>query len=61
MADERKLKLSPPWISYYRRVKALFGNDPQVDIRELTEGENGQHNYIMVVNDEKKHLLSKRS
>lgn len=54
MADERKLKLSPPWISYYRMVKALFGNDPQVDVRELTEGENGQHNYIMVVNDEKK-------
>lgn len=44
MADERKLKLSPPWTSYYRRVKALFGNYPQVDVRELTEGENGQHN-----------------
>ena len=31
MADIR-LKLSPPWIIYVNMVKALFGNDPEINI-----------------------------
>ena len=32
MAETVKLKLSPPWITYVNKIKALFGNDPDVNI-----------------------------
>lgn len=28
-----KVKLSPPWISFFREVEALFQEDPEVVIR----------------------------
>lgn len=30
--NENKLKLSPPWAVFYRKVCALFGNDPAIEI-----------------------------
>ena len=30
--DAAKPKLSPPWITYYREVEALFKNDPKVKV-----------------------------
>lgn len=42
------LKLSAPWICYYRKIDALFGEDPDVsvkydeDINEITLLVNGQ-------------------
>ena len=54
MADEKNVKLSPPWFTVHRMAKALFGNDPQIDIRDLSDETDGQYVYIMVVNDEKK-------
>ena len=36
---ENKLKLSPPWTTYYRQLKALFGKDP--DIKLFFDEEEG--------------------
>ena len=32
MNEEIRLKLSPPWITYYNEIKALFGEDPAVKV-----------------------------
>ena len=49
-------------MSYYRRVKVLFGNDPQVDIHELIEVANGHSTTALwSLKMSKKYLLSKRS
>ena len=35
---EKELKLSPPWVTYYREINALFGEDPDIKI-EFDEDE----------------------
>lgn len=30
--SENKIKLSPPWIEFYREMDALFGDDPEVRV-----------------------------
>ena len=31
-SENKKLKLSSPWITYYRKVAALFSEDPEVSV-----------------------------
>lgn len=28
--EETKPKMSPPWVSYYRKISSMFGNDPDI-------------------------------
>ena len=30
--SKEKIKLSPPWYNYFREVKALFGDDPDINV-----------------------------
>jgi len=36
--EDKKMKLSPPWIEYYRKLEAMFGPDPDIKI-EFDEDE----------------------
>ena len=36
--EDKKMKLSPPWIEYYRKLEAMFGPDPDIKV-EFDEGE----------------------
>ena len=36
----RMATLSAPWVTYYRKIEALFGNDPQVNVQYDEEGLN---------------------
>lgn len=38
ISQDQELKLSPPWITYYNEVKALFGQDPNVRVEFDKEG-----------------------
>lgn len=31
--NENKTKLSPPWVDYYHKIEAMFGDDPDVDVK----------------------------
>ena len=39
MADKEVLKISSPWVLYYRELEVLFGEDPDIHI-EYDEDEN---------------------
>ena len=30
--ENKEVKLAPPWITYYRQVEALFGEDPDIKV-----------------------------
>jgi len=47
-------KLSPPWHTYHRKVLALFGRDPQVTIRDLSDDVSGNYGYFILVSDMEK-------
>ena len=34
---EEKIKLSPPWINYFRKIEALFKEDPDIKIRYIED------------------------
>jgi len=36
--EDKKTKLSPPWIEYYRKLEAMFGPDPDIKV-EFNEDE----------------------
>lgn len=36
--EDKKMKLSPPWIEYYRKLEAMFGQDPDIKV-EFDEDE----------------------
>lgn len=36
--EDKKMKLSPPWIEYYRKLEAMFGPDPDIRV-EFDEDE----------------------
>lgn len=47
-------KLSPPWYVYHNKVKAMFGRDPQVSVRELAKMDDGSYSYLVLVSELKK-------
>lgn len=36
--EDKKMKLSPPWVEYYRKLEAMFGPDPDIKV-EFDEDE----------------------
>ena len=50
------LKLSAPWVVYYREIEALFGADPEITI---TIGEENYSVKLYVNNDEKAEAIDK--
>lgn len=30
--EEKRMKLSAPWITYYKKIEALFGKDPEIKV-----------------------------
>lgn len=36
--EDKKMKLSPPWVEYYRKIEAMFGPDPDIRV-EFDEDE----------------------
>lgn len=42
---ENKLKIAPPWITYYNEIEAMFGEDPEIKI-EYNEDENVINMYV---------------
>ena len=53
------VKLSAPWCTYQKKVKALFELDPDIDVKEVTEG-TGDCDYefdIVVRNHDKYNAL----
>ncbi len=53
---EAKIKLSPPWMTFYREMEALFGGDPEIEVK-YDEGVDAVKLYVD--NTEKAEALSK--
>lgn len=45
MSEVNKTKLSPPWVNYFREIKALFGDDPDIKL-EFHEDANLVKMYV---------------
>ena len=58
---ESKMKLSPPWITYQRKLEALFEKDKDIEVGQIYETEDGYDLWIYVHTEKKhealKHLL----
>ena len=55
MSNEKAMThLSPPWWSYQRKVKALFGSDPEVRVRDLFQVDEGNYTLFIIIRSEKK-------
>ena len=55
MSKEKAMThLSPPWWSYQRKVKALFGSDPEVRVRDLFQEDEGNYTLFIIIRSEKK-------
>jgi len=51
-----KIKLSAPWVTYFNKVKALFGDDPEINV-EYAEDNNGPIINIEVANEKKANAI----
>ena len=38
-----EVKLSSPWVLYYRKLEALFGNDPDIEVEFDADAHAGLH------------------
>ncbi len=54
MANSVIAKLSPPWYTYHKKVQAMFGRDPEVEVKDLGEIEDGKYSYMILVSEKKK-------
>lgn len=60
MLSQVRLKLSPPWVTYVNKLKALFGEDPEINIVHNADDLNDEVSvYLYVDNQEKADALSK--
>ena len=57
MGESKKVKLSPPWITYCHEIEALFKKDPDVTVRY--NDDPGPEVKIFVNNEEKADALAK--
>ena len=53
-----RVKLSPPWNTYWAEVNGLLGRDPQLHVQPLEESENGYALKILVDDQDKYIALS---
>ena len=60
-AEESKtgVKLSPPWITYFQEIKALFGQDKQIHITTDEDSDPGPSIILRVDDNEKYEALTK--
>lgn len=54
-----KMRLAPPWYEYQNKLQALFEKDPEIEIGQLYDGENGDYDLWIYVNTEKKYKALK--
>ena len=48
-ADEKKVGISAPWWTTYKKIKAIFEKDPEIEVSELVEGDaEGNNGYYFV-------------
>lgn len=50
-----ELRISSPWVTYYRKIKALFGKDPQI---KITYDNDAPEVKIFVENSEKAYAIA---
>jgi hypothetical protein len=53
--EEKKAGLSAPWWTTYKKIKAIFEKDPEIEVSDLVEGENGQ-NFVTLTSANKAKL-----
>lgn len=49
-----RIKLSPPWVTYWKKLEALFNADPDIEVGQLYDTEDRKEIWIYV-SDEKKY------
>lgn len=49
-----RIKLSPPWVTYWKKLEALFNADPDIEVGQLYDAEDRKEIWIYV-SDEKKY------
>ena len=54
MENPMVTKLSPPWYAYHRKVRAMFGRDPEVHIKDLADLGDGKFSYMILVYNQAK-------
>ena len=60
MLSQVRLKLSPPWITYINKLKALFGEDPEINIVHNVDDLKREISvYLYIDNQEKADALNK--
>lgn len=47
MNRENIARLSPPWYTYHRKLRALFGEDPEISIKEM--GDLGEGKFVIMI------------
>lgn len=52
-----KAKLSPPWMTYVKKLEMLFGRDPDIEITFIGAADNPKVN-LLVKEDKKAHALT---
>ena len=59
MLSQVRLKLSPPWVTYINKLKALFGEDPEINIVHNADDFNEEVSvYLYIDNPEKADALN---
>lgn len=53
----KKLKLSPPWVTYWKKLEALFNDDPDITVGQLYDMEDRKEIWIYVTNEKKYRAL----
>ena len=48
-------KLSPPWVTYWKQLEALFAGDPEIEVGQLYDLEDGRKEIWIYVTSEKKY------
>ena len=58
MKNSTEFKLSPPWVTYWRQLEALFNEDPDIKIGQLYNSDDKKEIWIYVSNEKKFRALS---
>jgi hypothetical protein len=55
---KKNFKLSPPWITYWRQLEALFNEDPDIEVGQLYDTDDKKEIWIYVSNEKKFRALN---
>lgn len=59
VVDTNKLKLAPPWNTYFSQIKALFDRDPEIHITEKNDAGSNPEIVLRIDSQQKYEALSK--